>query len=668
MQRISLRRIMTLSILAIGALPLVLFAVLFSPVLSAHLVWETAALSSSLLSSVAAAAATTLLDGPRRLLPTVLLLSEARTAALGPALRACALPNPEYSALLVLDRGGKILAAWPQDKGLEGQAYYPRAPVLLGQTTFSSPFLSSLTGKFVVEALHSNGERTAICLVDLASVSSVLIFLANSPKDRLGVIDSEGHYVLSSDPSRVERGETLQRDLLSAQPRIFLEAGSPFYASILPLKGSDWLAVYLRSRSEAEAPMVQFILRFALILLISSLTALGLALLVYRRISSPISLLLARISDMSEGHYAGRVVGDFSNEFRTIAEAFNGMADSIERRDRRIQESEERYRLLFHGNKVPALLVDAGTGLVGDANAAAMAYYGYPGGGLVGRAFSDFDVEGVGLDRLKGAAFSTLEFLRGHHRLGSGEVREVEIYVSPVDLEGRPRYHCVIFDVTRRDEAERRLRSALDEKTLLLREVYHRVKNNLQVISSLLNMQANLEEDAAVVAALEAGQERVTAMSLAHELVYQMSDLSSIDSAEYGLRLISYLAEAHGVDLARISTDFESRPLLLEVALPFGLAFNEMISNALKYGWSDGPGPALLVSLKALGPDQGLALTVEDRGRGLPAAGFLERTTSLGITLIRALASQLGGTVAWEAGAGGQGTRVVFAFKPGAKL
>jgi two-component sensor histidine kinase len=100
--------------------------------------------------------------------------------------------------------------------------------------------------------------------------------------------------------------------------------------------------------------------------------------------------------------------------------------------------------------------------------------------------------------------------------------------VSPIEFEGEAELYCVVFDVTQRRMAEERTAKALAERTLLLREVYHRVKNNLQIIASLLNLQANGIADSTALYSLRVAQDRVYAMSMAHELVYQVEDLSSL--------------------------------------------------------------------------------------------------------------------------------------------
>jgi two-component sensor histidine kinase/HAMP domain-containing protein len=221
----------------------------------------------------------------------------------------------------------------------------------------------------------------------------------------------------------------------------------------------------------------------------------------------------------------------------------------------------------------------------------------------------------------------------------------------------------LLEDVAERKLANEKAEAALAEKTLLLREVYHRVKNNLQIISSLLNMQAESSQDPAVIAALRAGQDRVITMSLAHELVYQMEDLSSINLEDYATRLLAYLADAYGIGRERLGLSLAALSLDLERALPVGLVLTELVSNACKYGCKGRAECALRVALAPVDGRPGMAeLIVEDEGPGLPAGFEAVEGRSLGVSIVLALARQLHGSVSWGSPDSGRGTRVSFRF------
>jgi two-component sensor histidine kinase len=194
-------------------------------------------------------------------------------------------------------------------------------------------------------------------------------------------------------------------------------------------------------------------------------------------------------------------------------------------------------------------------------------------------------------------------------------------------------------------EADRKLKASLREKELLLQEVHHRVKNNLQIISSLLNMQSNAVDDPLLVSALQESQKRIQAMSMIHEMLYACNSLNDIDFAEYTRLLAVEVSSSQGVDPARIRLAFELEPIHLELdrAIPCGLILNELLSNALKHAFPKGRSGEIRVSLQ----QQGLSirLAIEDTGVGLPEGRSPGETKSFGLRIVHILTEQLGGTL-----------------------
>lgn len=190
---------------------------------------------------------------------------------------------------------------------------------------------------------------------------------------------------------------------------------------------------------------------------------------------------------------------------------------------------------------------------------------------------------------------------------------------------------------------EERLAGELKEKETLLREVHHRVKNNLQVISSLLSLRAAQSSDEGVRAALTDSEGRVRTMALVHERLYQSARLSSLDLGQHLAEVASMVFQTVQPEGVTLSCEVEPFEVELEVALPLGLILNELVSNACKHAFREGEAGRVAVRLRRSGA--GFELVVEDDGVGLPVGFELERSTSLGLRIVARLARQLRATL-----------------------
>ena len=208
-----------------------------------------------------------------------------------------------------------------------------------------------------------------------------------------------------------------------------------------------------------------------------------------------------------------------------------------------------------------------------------------------------------------------------------------------------PRQFAVTFmDITERKLAEETLQSSLHEKEVLLKEIHHRVKNNMQVISSLVSLQADMLDNPGLRPLFNDLRDRVRTMALVHEKLYQSESLARVDFAEYTQSLLNYLWRAHGEAAAAVQLTLDVHPVSLsvETAVPCGLLLNELVTNALKHAFRDRAAGELSVALHA-NPDGKVCLSIRDNGVGLPADW--QQSPSLGLQLVRMLASQVRGTL-----------------------
>jgi len=246
--------------------------------------------------------------------------------------------------------------------------------------------------------------------------------------------------------------------------------------------------------------------------------------------------------------------------------------------------------------------------------------------------------------------------------------RQFMVSCTPVFDETGHLKHVIHIatDITRRKQAEDKIRGALREKETLLQEVHHRVKNNMQVISSLLELQAGRAENPDVREMLRNSKNRVHAMSMVHELLYNSQDLSSIELDLFLTRLINGLFQSYRVDSGRIGCDVRVAAIraAISIANPLGLIVNELVSNAIKYAFPGDRKGRILLELKA--DRGGLRLQICDDGVGLPAGIDPERSRTLGLKLVQTLAvTQLEGSLELLPGAG---TCYRIHFDPGASL
>jgi PAS domain S-box-containing protein len=203
--------------------------------------------------------------------------------------------------------------------------------------------------------------------------------------------------------------------------------------------------------------------------------------------------------------------------------------------------------------------------------------------------------------------------------------------------------YTVGADVTQRVRQQQRLEAALAERETLLREVYHRVKNNLQVVQSLLNLQLRNVPDGPARAALADSIQRVRAMALVHEKLYSAGNLSAVPAAEYTADLLRQIGDAAGARQRGIelSGDVEAVDITLDLAIPYGLLVTELVTNGLKHGFAGREQGSIQVSLRT--QPVGMLLRIADSGNGLPADFSVEAAGSMGLQLAENLASQLGG-------------------------
>ena len=226
----------------------------------------------------------------------------------------------------------------------------------------------------------------------------------------------------------------------------------------------------------------------------------------------------------------------------------------------------------------------------------------------------------------------------------NGDIFPAEANISQVEIDGRQIFTAILRDVSEQKLIENKLRESLKEKEILLQEVNHRVKNNLQVILSLFALQGESTDDPERIAMLSEIRLRIQSMAMIHEKIYKSERLGQINFHQYVKDLTTEIFHTYSTSSGSVRLNLEVAPVSLEInrAVPFALILNELTSNALKYAFTAKEKGDLSISLK-LEKDKLLLLTVCDDGIGIPKKIQFSNTKTLGLRLVRVLTRQLNG-------------------------
>jgi two-component sensor histidine kinase len=253
---------------------------------------------------------------------------------------------------------------------------------------------------------------------------------------------------------------------------------------------------------------------------------------------------------------------------------------------------------------------------------------------------------------MEGTESSALRF-EAEGKRKDGSIFPIEVSAARTKIGDRNLVTVALRDITERKRAEAQITAALAEKEALLKEIHHRVKNNLQVVVSLLHLQSEHVKDRTAHGVFLDSENRVKSMALMHENLYRSKDLSSIHVSDYIQTLArdltrSYSLTSSGVELA---VHVEDLVLGMDSAIHCGLLVNELVSNALKHAFPGNRPGSVTVDLREV-EDGRYSLIVRDDGVGLPRTFDSRRSDTLGLQLVHTLAEHLDGTVAIRSGPG----------------
>ena len=405
------------------------------------------------------------------------------------------------------------------------------------------------------------------------------------------------------------------------------------------------------------------------IVTVINIIAMGISLFYVRKILRPVRLMAAATERIAAGELGASVPVMSRDEMGELAHSFNRMSQELATTMVSVDFLDN-----ILNNMRDVLVVTNADGSVRRVNRAALELLDYDEGDVIGRSASRLFSEAAG------SLFSAQSVI-DMAREGGVDAREADMLSSkgepiPVLVSVAPfRDHAGVTagfiitaaDITERARAEERIRRSLEEKEVLLKEIHHRVNNNLQIISSLLNLQSSQIVDPLIKSLFSDSQNRVQSMALIHEKLYQSEDLARVDFCDYlhSLAMTLYQSYLQTSQAVTVDIDVEKGLLLgIDQAIPCGLIVNELVSNALKHAFPSGQGRVSVTFSKSHNDDE-YRLVIEDDGTGLPPDIDLQRSDFLGLKLVSLLVEQLHATVSVEPAATGErpGARYTIEFQ-----
>ena len=312
--------------------------------------------------------------------------------------------------------------------------------------------------------------------------------------------------------------------------------------------------------------------------------------------------------------------------------------------EKQLQRSEDWNRALL--NAVPDMMFKFSiTGIVLDYLPPKDASFTMPRKQMLGQSVHDIFNENIAEVFVE----NIRECIRNQNPLNfeyNGD--DSRIFEGRMVVCGTDEVLLIIRDITDWKQAENQLKESISEKDMLLMELHHRVKNNLQIVSSLINQQSRYIDDEVSIRAFMETKNRVHSMALIHEKMYQSRDFVHIDFPDYIKMMVHNLFQSYQL-ASKIQPAFDTEKLFvgIDIAIPCGLIINELVTNSLKYAFIEAETGIITIGIKNL-EDNKVEIRVSDNGKGLPEDFSIDTMSSLGLTLVKVLTAQLDGELLLE--------------------
>lgn len=422
---------------------------------------------------------------------------------------------------------------------------------------------------------------------------------------------------------------------------MFVSSIEPYFLNNIMPKVSELRKETVRAQNEKIAELDAQLNSARKVNQLGSTLALLLGLLLafylYRSITSPLKTLMEFTRKIGQGNLKERVKINTKDEFGKLAEAFNSMATGLESKT----ISTEYLDNVLESIQEAIFVVD-NDGIVKRVNGSAASMLGYDREEIIDKPLKGFFY----LTDLENELKNTTQDKEVEYNLVTRKKEHIPVLLSEADLiEHGQKVGAVnvASDITKIKQVERELKVAVEEKEMMLAEIHHRVKNNLAVISGLLQLQSYQSDNEEITKALSDSQFRIQSMALVHEMLYKSENLAYIDYRRYINDLLQAIMSMHYTDEKKIhlETGVEKFSLTIAQAIPCSLLINEILVNSFKHAFTNQKEGTITVT--AFERNDIVTMYIKDDGKGVSKKEFF-KSRSLGATLIKTLTEQLEGT------------------------
>ncbi|MBZ2166660.1 CHASE4 domain-containing protein [Methanobacterium spitsbergense] len=522
-------------------------------------------------------------------------------------------------------------------EGLSGILNLPEGALLL----ISKPILNS----------HEQGPVKGTLIMGRYLTREELTSFVNIPNNTLSVA---GYNNANNAPDLIKAQNSLSYNNTTVQ--ILGPNSVAAYILLKDIYGNPSLILKSEMARTLYNSYLNTVLYFIVSIILVGLLFMGLVLYYLdRNVLNRLDKIISDILDIGKkGDLKRRVKVSGDDELSDLASSINNTFHALQKSEKQLEDSEEKYRSIFENTGTAMIITDENMNIT-----------------LANRIFQNIlNPKGDQIKRklnwIEMLVPDDREKIKNYHKID--EKKDVNSAIVPKTYEvqsmikgdlrdffatfefipGTKSSLISLIDITDRKRAEGLLKTSLKEKELLLREIHHRVKNSLQIISSLLSLQASEFDDNLIIEKYKESENRIHTIALIHENLYQSTDISNIDFKNYLEILIDDIMYSYKVDREMIKTvlDLNDYELGIETAIPVGLIINELVSNALKHAFKSGEKGEIKIVLEKY--DDTYTLTVQDNGIGLPDEIHPENSKSLGLMLVNALVTQLDGKMSFE--------------------